>query len=69
MSQHHHHDNKHHHAHDQSPRTSKPIHHDWRFYAAAALILIAMVLYLLSGDLSWRPAPPASQPAQSTSGN
>ncbi len=59
MSQHHHHDNKHHHHQDTPKQTGwKPVHHDWRFYAAGALILIALVAYLLSADLRLRPTPP-----------
>lgn len=52
MSKHHHHPHEGHHA---GKPAQKPLHHDWRFYAAGAIIMIALVLYLLSGDLSWRP--------------
>ena len=53
MSQHHHHDNKGHHHQDESPKSNgwKPGRHNWTYYAAAVLILICMVLYLLSADI------------------
>lgn len=31
------------------------LHHDWRFWVAVILMLGAMVIYLGSGDLAWRP--------------
>ncbi len=40
--------------------------HDWRFYAAGALIFIALVLYLLSGDLAWQPRISTPAPSDST---
>ena len=57
MSEHHHHDHKGHHQNEGPQKSSyKPVHHDWRFYAAGLLIFVALLAYLLSGDLSWRPA-------------
>jgi len=52
MSRHHHHDNT------PSHQVPYKVHHDWRFYAAGFLILFALVVYLLTGDLAWRPVPP-----------
>jgi hypothetical protein len=45
---------------DGNPPGRKPLHHDWRFYAAGLCIFIALVIYLLSGDLAFQPrvAPP-----------
>jgi hypothetical protein len=40
-------------------------HHDWRFWVAVFLMFAAMVVYLMSDDLSFRPA---SQP-QTTKDN
>lgn len=59
MSQHHHHHNKEHPHHEAPPYK---IHHDWRFYAAGFLIMLALVAYLLSEDLAFRPSvpPPAN---------
>jgi hypothetical protein len=71
MSQHHHHDNKgHHHQEEQASEKSgwKPVHHDWRFYAAGVLILLALVAYLLSADLRLRPAAPVA-PTTNATGN
>ncbi|MEO6940450.1 MAG: hypothetical protein ABI444_09970 [Candidatus Kapaibacterium sp.] len=31
------------------------IHHDWRFWVGLVLILAAMVIYIMSQDLSMRP--------------
>jgi hypothetical protein len=64
MSQHHHHDNKGHHHHEEASKSNgwKPGRHNWTFYAAAVLILVAMVIYLLSADLRLRPAAPAQPP-------
>jgi len=38
-------------------------HRDWRFWLGLFLIFAAMFIYLMTGDLSWRPrlqAPPPS---------
>ena len=65
MGKHHHHP---HEGHGDGSRVQhsakKPVHHDWRFYAAGLMILVALLLYLLSGDLAFQPrvaAPPASR--------
>jgi hypothetical protein len=31
------------------------VHHDWRFWVAAILMFGAMIIYLMSDDLAWRP--------------
>ena len=36
-------------------KSSKMIHHDWRFWVAIVLMLLAMVGYVLSLDESVRP--------------
>jgi hypothetical protein len=63
MGKHHHHP---HEGHSDGSHTSrpvnKPVHHDWRFYAAGLCILIALVVYLLSGDLAFSPRTPVSPP-------
>ena len=43
------------------------MHHDWRFYAAGFFILIALLAFIFSGNLAWRPAP-APIPASPTAG-
>jgi hypothetical protein len=62
MSKHHHHP---HEGHGSGKPGRKPIHHDWRYYAAAMLIMLALVLYLLSGDLSMQPTIMNTQAAPS----
>jgi len=42
------------------------LHHDWRFWVAVVLMLIAMVVYLGSDDLAWRPHGHAAVPAPIT---
>ena len=51
----HHHDHKDHGtAHDRASN-KKMIHHDWRFWIALVLMLLAIVAYVLSLDESVRP--------------
>jgi hypothetical protein len=54
--------NEHQHKHEKKPR---PIHKDWRIWTAVALILAAMVSYVLTNDEVLRPArvAPPSGPA------
>ena len=60
MSKHHHHPHEGHHS--GAPKAAKPMHHDWRFYAAGLLILVALMAYLLSLDLSTSPKAPLPAP-------
>jgi hypothetical protein len=56
MSHHHHHPHEGHSDGSHNQRSAKkPLHHDWRFYAAGLCILVALVIYLLSGDLAFQP--------------
>jgi hypothetical protein len=32
----------------------KHAHHDWRLIVAVSLMLVAVFVYVMSGDLSWR---------------
>ena len=49
------------HGHDQhnsehgSAKKTKKIHHDWRFWTAIVLMLLAMAAYVFSFDESLRP--------------
>ena len=65
MAHHHHHPHEGHSS--GNPPTRKPLHHDWRFYAAGLLILVALLIYLATGDLAFRPraavAPAPAVPA------
>jgi hypothetical protein len=57
MSKHHHHPHEGHHS--GTPGASrKPMHHDWRFYVAGLFLFLALLAFIFSGNLRWRPAPP-----------
>ena len=43
----------------------KRAHTDWRFWIGVLLMLAAMIVYVLSDDLAWRPS---SRPQPSPSG-
>jgi len=44
------------------------LHHDWRFWVAVILMFGAMVFYLASGDLAWRPGARSQGPPPITAG-
>jgi hypothetical protein len=49
--------------HGHRPSWKRP-HHDWRFWVALLAMLLAMVIYVTSQDLAWRPyrmSPPTLQ--------
>ncbi len=52
-----HHDHDSHGEHQGPPQDAKAkmIHHDWRFWVAIGLMLLAMVAYVISFDESWWP--------------
>jgi hypothetical protein len=43
----------------------KHAHHDWRLVVAVSLMLVAVIIYVMSDDLAWRPR---TQPQQPLSG-
>jgi hypothetical protein len=55
--EHHSHGTKHkpEHEHAHGSHRRKPIHHDWRLWAVVALMLAAMVLYVLSDNEALAP--------------
>jgi hypothetical protein len=55
MSKHHHNPHEGHSSGNAPGTGRKPLHHDWRFYAAGLCILVALLVYLLSGDLAFQP--------------
>jgi len=57
MSKHHHHPHEGHHS-GEPGASRKPMHHDWRFYVAGFFLFLALLAFILSGNLRWRPAPP-----------
>jgi hypothetical protein len=40
----------------------KHAHYDWRLWVAVSLMLIAVLTYVMSDDLAWRPHSPHQQP-------
>jgi hypothetical protein len=44
---------------DARPRDWRRIHHSPVFWVGVVLCLAAIVIYVLSDDLAWRPVPPA----------
>lgn len=50
---------------DGGPRRQpywKRAHHDWKFWVALVLMLVAMAVYLGTNDLSFRPHSPPQHP-------
>jgi len=45
-------DHEHHDAHSHRPRW-KRVHHSWIFWVAVFLMLLAMITYIMTGDLFW----------------
>ena len=44
------------------------LHHDWRFWVAVMLMFGAMIIYLMSDDLAWRPGVRPHGPPPTTVG-
>jgi len=66
MSSHHHHHNRHESGdggvhHNHVPYW-KRAHSDWRFWIGVMLMFAAMIIYVMSGDLAWRPGLQPQQP-------
>jgi hypothetical protein len=40
----------------------KRAHHDWRFWGGLFLMLVAIIIYVMSYDLAWRPRSQLQQP-------
>ena len=62
------HDREHHDAHSHRPRW-KHVHHSWIFWVAVFLMLVAMITYVMTGDLFWglrgqSKTPPTHAPGQ-----
>ena len=68
MQKHHGHGSAHPPA-DSGPRPYwQRAHTDWRFWIGVALMFLAMIVYVLSGDLAWTPRPSAPQAAPAANG-
>ena len=48
--------------HQGRPPYWRRAHHDWKFWVALSLMLAAMVIYVMSDDLRWRPGRQPQQP-------
>ena len=53
--------------HDDRPYW-KRAHHDWRFWVAVFLMFAAMMIYVMSDDLAWRPRRQVQQPVSGAVG-
>jgi hypothetical protein len=50
------HHESHHHADEQKAAPAwKRVHHSWIFWVGVVLIFVAILTYVLSMDLAWRP--------------
>lgn len=73
MSKHHHHHHDHHGSdsgglhHNHVPYW-KRAHTDWRFWVGVLLMFAAMLVYVLSDDLAWRPSNQPQQPPPAEAG-
>jgi hypothetical protein len=64
MSKHsHHHGSDHNHLHHDHVPYWKRAHTDWRFWVGVLLMFGAMMVYVLSDDLAWRPSSQQPPPA------
>jgi len=55
MSQHHHHHPNEGHGDGSPPRSMRNhLHHNWFFYVSGLFILVALLAFILSGNLSWQ---------------
>jgi hypothetical protein len=54
MSKHHHHPNEGH-GEGEPPRSVRGhLHHNWFFYVSGVFIFVALLGFILSGNLAWR---------------
>jgi hypothetical protein len=61
------HDHEYHGDHSRRPRW-KRVHHSWIFWVAVFLMLLAMISYVITGDLFWGLPRQPKQPPQHASG-
>ena len=67
------HGNEHHgphHGNDEHKPTPgwKRVHHSWIFWVGVVLTLAALLVYVMSMDLAWRPRVHAQRPQASAAG-
>jgi hypothetical protein len=62
MSKHHHHPDEGHGA-GEAPRSMRGrLHHNWFFYVSGIFLLVALICFVLSGNLAWRFSPALPSP-------
>jgi len=54
MSKHHHHPDEGHGDGNSPPSLRNHLHHNWFFYVSGIFILVALLGFILSGNLSWQ---------------
>jgi hypothetical protein len=64
MSKHHHHPDEGHGGGNPPNRVRDHLHHNWFFYVSGIFILLALLAFIFSGNLSWQFS--ASPPAQTS---
>ncbi len=62
MSKHHHHPNEGHSAGNPPGSSRNHFHRNWFFYVSGVFILIALLAFIASGNLSWNFNATAPQP-------
>ncbi len=67
MSKHHHHPHEGHSAGNPPGTGDKPLRHNWFFYVAGFFLLLALIGFILSNNLSMQPTLPAQVPATPSS--
>ena len=55
MSKHHHHPHEGHGSGNPAGTGRKHLRHNWFFYLAGLFILVALIAFVLSGNLLWQP--------------
>jgi hypothetical protein len=65
MGKHHHHPDEGHGAGNPSGSARGHLHHNWFFYVSGLFILLALLAFIFSVNLAWRPSagPPAQTPS------
>jgi hypothetical protein len=62
MSKHHHHPNEGHGSGDPPRSLRGHLHHNWFFYVSGVFLLVALLGFIFSGNLSWQFSASAPQP-------
>ena len=65
----HRHHGEHNHNSEHQPPYWKRAHRDWKFWMALSLMLAAMIIYVMSDNLAFRPRHQPQQPLSGAAGN